>query len=235
MTLLVCVGMASEASLIGQRPGVLTIIGAGDAKSLAAKLETAIASGGVTHILSLGVAGALAPDLQVGELVIGVTACSEDGNAVVHADKDWTQRLSRALTEGPKPVTFPVRFGNVASSILPTATVAARAALRASTGADIVDQESWIAASAAKAHALPLAILRATLDLSDFDLPVAAQVHLGPDGSPDLEAILWSVVKNPLQIPKLTQLAFWSETAVGNLAVALASLGNNFQTDPIRS
>jgi adenosylhomocysteine nucleosidase len=230
MSIAVCVGMASEAAIVGERPRVVTIVGAGDAKSLASKLESAITAG-AKAIISLGVAGALSDTLQVGEMVVGVSVCN-DGGALIHCDKDWTQRIYRSLTDGPKPVTFPVSFGNVASSISPVATEGQRAALRASTAADIVDQESWIAASAAKAHGLPLAILRVVLDKSDFDLPPAAQLPLKPDGSPNLFAIFRSLFSDLSQGAGLIQLAGWSEIAMGNLSVGLAAIGKDFAAHP---
>jgi adenosylhomocysteine nucleosidase len=233
MTLAVVCGMASEAALITARPGVATVIGAGNATSLASKLETAIASG-ADRIISLGVAGALDPGLQVGQVVVGVSVC-DGADAIIHCDKDWSRRLYHSLTDGPKPVTFPVSFGNVASTIAPVATEAQRAALHGSTGADCIDMESWIAASAAKAHGLPLAILRVVLDRYDFDLPPAALLPFTPSGGNDIEAILGSVMRNPFQIPALLRLAGWSETAMGNLAVALSQIGSDFQAYEART
>jgi adenosylhomocysteine nucleosidase len=229
--IVVACGMASEAAIIGSSPGVSVIVGAGDARSLAAKLDAAVTAG-ATHILSVGVAGALSPDLRVGEVVVGVSASEDGAGALIHCDQAWTQRIYRSLTDGPKPVAFPVSFGNVTSTIAPVATEAQRAALRASTAADIVDQESWLAASAAKAHGLPLAILRIVLDRYDFDLPPAALLPFTPSGGNDIEAILGSVMRNPLQIAALLKLAAWSETAMGNLSVALSMIGSDFCAYP---
>lgn len=241
---LAIVGMASERAILGDRPGVRVIVGAGNAPALASQIEAGIATG-AKAIISLGVCGALSPQLQVGELVIGVSVCASavdklttapgnltssdplvDNGAIIHSDKDWSRRIFRALTDGPKPVTFPVSFGNVVSTIAPVATEAQRAALHASTGAHVVDMESFIAASAAKAHGLPLAIVRVVLDRFNFNLPLAAQIPLKPDGSPNLFAILRSLFGDLSQGAGLIQLAGWSETAMGNLAVALAAIGD---------
>lgn len=245
--LAVVCGMSSEAALIGQRPGVLTVVGAGDATALASKLELAIAAG-ADRVVSIGVAGSLSPQLQVGELVVGVSTCDGDkftmspdnltssaplvdNGAIIHSDDAWARRIYRALTDGPKAVTFPVSFGNVVSTIAPVATEAARTALRASTAADVVDQESFIAATAAQAHGLPFVALRVVLDRSDLDLPPAALLPFTPSGGNDIEAILGSVASNPFQIAALLKLAAWSEKAMGNLAVALSSLGRDFSAN----
>ena len=147
----------------------------------------------------------------------------------MHCDDSWTTRIFRALTNGPQPVRCPVSFANVAWSASPTATVAERAALRAATSADVVDMESWIAANAAKAHGLPFAIMRVVLDSSTFELPPAALLPFTPSGGNDIEAILGSVARDPWQIPALLKLASWSEKAMGNLAIALSRIDEDFR------
>lgn len=226
MTIIAVVGMASEAALVGTRPGLVTVIGAGNADSLASKLEVAIGAG-AGGIISTGICGALAPQLQVGEMVIGVSVCRE-GETVIHCDQAWANRLFRALKDGPKPLGFPVSFGNFVSTVTPVATVGQREAIRASTAADAVDQESWVAATAAKAHAIPFVAMRVVLDRYDFDLPPAALLPFTPSGGNDIEAILGSVMGNPFQIAALIRLMGWSEIAMGNLSVALATLGGDF-------
>ena len=63
MTVAVVVGMASEKAVVGERPGIQVIVGAGNALALASRLEATIAAG-ADRILSIGVCGALAPQLQ---------------------------------------------------------------------------------------------------------------------------------------------------------------------------
>jgi hypothetical protein len=230
MKLIAVCGMASEAALIGMRPGVITVIGAGNATSLASKLEAVIADG-ADRVISFGVAGALVPQLQVGEVVVGVSVCGE-GETTIHSDQAWANRLSGALKDSLRSGTFPIRFANFMSTTAPVATAAQRNALHASTAADVVDMESFIAGSVARAHGLPFAIMRAVLDTSTFELPPAALLPLTASDSPDLEAILWSAARDWQQIPKLMQLALWSGTAMGNLAIALSTVGENFAAYP---
>ena len=104
-----------------------------------------------------------------------------------------------------------------------------RAALRAATSADVVNMESWIAANAAKAHGLPFAIMRVVLDSSTFELPPAALLPFTPSGTNEIEAILGSVARDPWQIPALLKLASWSEKALGNLAIAVSRIGEDFR------
>jgi hypothetical protein len=57
--------------------------------------------------------------------------------------------------------------------------------------------ESHIAAAAAQAHGLPFAASRVIIDHAQLALPPAALVHLRPDGTPDVAAVLRSVFRQP--------------------------------------
>ena len=92
MKIAVVVGMASEKPIVGERPDIQVIVGAGNAPALASRLEATIAAG-ADRILSIGVCGALAPQLQVGEIVVGVSVC-DSGDTIIHCDDAWTTRSS---------------------------------------------------------------------------------------------------------------------------------------------
>jgi nucleoside phosphorylase len=68
VTILVATGLHKEAGIL-RRPGVVVVAGGGDGERLERELEAA--AEGVTAILSCGLAGALAPGLKAGDLVIG--------------------------------------------------------------------------------------------------------------------------------------------------------------------
>ena len=61
-------GMAREARLVAH-PDVLPVVGGGDAALLEKRIDAAVAKGG-RRILSVGICGALCPDLRVGDVVI---------------------------------------------------------------------------------------------------------------------------------------------------------------------
>ena len=84
MSLTVITGLAAEAR-IAVATHVTMIIGAGRADRLAADLEAAIARG-ARRLLSFGIAGALAPTLQAGDLI------------VAHGVRDRSRRLSCDLS-----------------------------------------------------------------------------------------------------------------------------------------
>ena len=67
--------------------------------------------------------------------------------------------------------------------------------------------ESHIAAAAAEAHGLPFAACRVIIDPAERSLPPAALIDLRPDGTPDIPAILWSILRHPFQLPELMRVA----------------------------
>src|SRR5438067_12448671 len=83
-------GLAREARLIAHRD-VLPVVGGGDAEILEKRIDAAVAKGG-RRILSIGICGALCPDLRVGDVVIAseiVTA-----GALYPTHLSWTRELA---------------------------------------------------------------------------------------------------------------------------------------------
>ena len=106
------------------------------------------------------------------------------------------------------------------------ATATEKAALRAATGASIVDMESHIAARVAARHALPFAFLRAIADRADEDLPPAALIGMNPDGSMALGRVLWSLARRPAQLPALVRTG----RSAGAAFEAMADAARRVQT-----
>ena len=187
------VGMPREARIVGRRARAAV-----GAAGLADAMKSPPAG-----IVSFGICGALDPTLQVGDLVIGLS--------VNHAKTDiiLTAHLMDALPDA--------RLVQVASSDLMAADAATKARLRAETDAHVVDMESYLAARSR----LPFAVLRVVSDAADVDLPPAATAGLKPDGSPDIWAVLKSLVGDPRQLPALIRTARNVETAYAALGNAL--------------
>jgi adenosylhomocysteine nucleosidase len=222
MTLAIVCGMASEAAIIGQPPGSVVIIGAGDAAALSAKLEAAIAAG-TDRVISVGICGGLNPALKAGDIVVGVRVTY--GLATLACDPDWGGRLLEALTTASLPFVTPAVFALSATAV---ARLADKALLRAMTAADCVDEESFIAGSIAAARGLPFAAMRVVCDPASFELPPAALIKLTAAGADDIGAILASIAGDPWQLASLVELAGLSATAMANLRAALARIGPNF-------
>jgi hypothetical protein len=182
VTLIVACGLKREARLIDQ-PGrdVSFVIGGGDSSRLEAELmDQAERFPGL--ILSCGIAGALAPSLRTGDVVI-------DGDPAVLA------ALQRAL---PQAVAGRV-FGS--DAIIATAT--AKLALAAREGAIAADMETHIVQRVAQMQRLPFGAIRVISDGAADDLPPAALVGMRPDGGMALGAVLASLARRPGQLPAL--------------------------------
>lgn len=195
MKLVAVTGLAAEAS-IARRAGLAAVCGGGDRSATEASIARAIAEG-ATALLSFGIAGALAPELRPG--------------AVVIADR------VAGVSARPLPLAVAGLRGTVAGAAMPVASAREKAALFAATGALTVDLETEIVARSG----LPYAVLRAVADPAGRDLPRAALVGLKPDGTPALAAVLGEVIHAPRQIPALFRLARETRCALAALRRAL--------------
>jgi len=166
------------------------------ASRLVASLEAAVEQG-ASGIISFGIAGGLASELVAGSWVVAAGVQTEQRR--FPTDPVWTQRLVEAL---PGAV-----HADIVGLDAPIATPEEKNRLHARTGAAAVDTESHIAASIAAAHRIPFAAYRVVIDAASSELPPAAVHGLRQDGTPDVAAVLRSVVRQPSQFPALVRTA----------------------------
>ncbi len=206
MTTVAVVGLRREAKLVARN--ALTVV----PKNLADVT-------GATGVISIGIAGALSPDIAVGDVVIAERVVT--ANESFEADAQWTARLAGALSDA--------QIGAILgrSSIAESAEI--KATLRESTGADAVDMESHLVARAAMERRVPFAALRVISDTADRSLPPAALVAMKPDGSIALGRVLLSVLRQPSQISALIRTGRESEKAFAALERCVAVLGPNLR------
>ncbi len=146
----------------------------------------------VCGIISFGMAGALSPDLRIGDWVIGSGTC---GAIEAQCDASWQQALCKLL---PMARNGPVYAdGRLIGCPDEKQTLAER------YGAIAADMESHFAAEAAERAGVPLAILRCISDEAAHALPPAIAVSMHPDGRLALARILKSIVRNPRQLPDI--------------------------------
>ncbi|MGA7489075.1 MAG: hypothetical protein WBW74_19300 [Xanthobacteraceae bacterium] len=191
--------LALEAR-IALGPGVSVICN--HASQLVASLDRA-AKRGASGIISFGIAGGLAPDLVAGDWVVGANVRTEREH--FPTDRGWARALVEAL---PGAV-----HADIIGADAPVADPADKRRLHARTGAVAVDTESHIAARIAAAYRIPFAACRAVIDPAHSVLPPAAVIGLRHDGTPDVLAVLRSVMRQPRQLPALTRTALEARTA----------------------
>ena len=219
--ILAATGLRREARIIA-RSGIVAVACGGHGAVLEAALEARIAGARPLGVMSIGIAGALDPKLRVGDVVTGPFS---PGHAKWHVSRPLPQGEREAL---PSPVEgegdsrrLPRRGEGVLGVDLAVATAAAKATVRAATGAAAVDMESHVAAAVAARHDLPFAILRVVSDTAAHDLPPAAGIPLRPDGKVDLPRVLAALARRPGQLPALLTLARDTDIALRKLAALL--------------
>ncbi len=191
MTIGVIVGLAMEARPARPLGGVVATGG-----GTAAGAETAaegLAAGGVTALLSFGLAGGLDPRLRPGHILIP--------RAVLAAGQNFpTDRGLDRLLGGP---TIELLLGETSVVASPEA----KRQLWRTTGAAAVDLESWAVAQVAARHELPFAVLRAVCDPAQRSLPRVALAAVGPEGRVRALRMLAALLVHPADLPGLVALA----------------------------
>jgi hopanoid-associated phosphorylase len=200
VTILAATGLQREARILASA-GIEVIAGGGDHARLEVALDRLAPR--AHGIISIGIAGALAPHLRPGHWVVAGSV--HDGTDHFPADPGWTRRLRAALPEAAA--------GTLLGTDWMVADAAAKAALHRRGGAIAVDMESHVVARVARRHALPFTVARVISDAADRTLPPAAQVGMRPDGGMDLPAVLRSLLANPLQLPALIRTGLEAEKA----------------------
>ena len=206
--IIAAVGLERERRIV-DGPGVEAIAGGGDKAWLEAMIEERAAN--AHGIISIGIAGGLAPGLRPGDWVLA------DGVNDTPTDTRWTGRLAAQLPGATRGLLLGVD-AIVASSV-------EKADLHRTTGALAVDMESHIAARVAQRHGRPFAAARVVCDPAHRTLPPAARAAMKPDGRVDLLAVMRSLLTQPSQLFALILTGREAEQAFASLLRGQRRLG----------
>lgn len=191
---LIVTGLKQEAR-IAAGPGLTVICSSSNPVQLR-EMMMSFDPASIRGIVSFGVAGGLCPTLRSGDIVIA--------SEIVAAKGRWAaaEGLSQALYGLPESEYRIVRgvLVGVEEVVLGRK---AKAALRATTGADAVDMESHIAARYADQHGLPFAALRVISDPAHRALPEIAAAALKANGDVDVWKVMRGIARKPSQIRAL--------------------------------
>jgi adenosylhomocysteine nucleosidase len=214
-------GLAREAR-IAAGPGVEAVQAGGNPDRLRALLAGRTAAD-LRAVVSFGIAGGLDPALAPGTIVVARAVVSESaaGPEPFPASEPLVAGFRARLSALGARVVVADLAGVEAAVMTP----AAKAALRARTGAAAVDMESQVAAAYAAAHGLPFAALRVVCDPAGRALPAFAASALKPNGDPDVPAVLLALLRREAKLGELVRLARDSGEAFRGLSRARALLG----------
>jgi adenosylhomocysteine nucleosidase len=196
--ILAATGLQRERRIVAG-PDIEVIASGGDPARLEATLDRL--AGGANGIISIGIAGALAPALQVGQWVVADAVLVDD--EPLPTDQAWTSRLATRVPQAVRGLLLGT------NAMVVDATQ--KASLHRTTGALAVDMESHVVARVARRHRLPFAAVRVVSDAARHDLPPAVRVGMKPDGTMDLPAVLRSLLANPGQLPALIRTGLEAE------------------------
>lgn len=196
--LLVC-GLTREAELV-REPAILAVAGGGHGALLERRLEE-IDPGGVSAVVSFGLAGGLGEGLRAGDLVCPHLV-GGPGRACYATDPEMRAAWRRLLV-----ADLPAAPATLAGVDEPVLDIAGKRRLAATSGAVAVDMESHLAGAFAARHGLPFAVLRAISDTASQALPAVAATAMRPDGSIDVWGVARGVARAPGQIPALIRTA----------------------------
>ncbi|MES2751701.1 MAG: phosphorylase [Pseudomonadota bacterium] len=216
LPVLIVTGLKQEAR-IAAGPGLTVICSSSNPVQLR-EMMTSFDPASIRGIVSFGVAGGLNPLLRSGDVVIA--------SEIVTAQQSWS--TASALTENL--IALPVKRRAVVPGILAgveevvTGQVA-KAALRATTGADAVDMESHIAARYAEHHGLPFAAVRVISDPSHRSLPELTMNAIKPNGNVDMWKVMRGIARNPKTIPHLISTGRDFSRALRSLRGCRGALG----------
>jgi adenosylhomocysteine nucleosidase len=209
-------GLASEAvvatALLGEDELPLRIVCAGASSERAASLARQLVDAGITALLSFGIAGALDPRLESGELIVAKDVLTDDENRYA-CDRDWQEALRGALAE----VQLPCREGTILGSQRLWRQPDDKSALFQTTGCLAVDMESGAVGAVAAQAGLPFLAVRAVADRAGDALPLLVEKAVKADGMPAIGRAVAALLRHPSDLPATLRLARQSERALARL------------------
>jgi adenosylhomocysteine nucleosidase len=211
MSTLICFALKEEAApfhrVAAGKPGVFTLIVGIGRQNAEKSVRSFLHAATPQLVLTCGFAGGLNPDLKLGEVVFEAAEPSTFN----------LQLSTRLLAAGARSAKF------FCADRIAT-TVAEKKALRAETGADVVEMESAAIQAVCAERGIPCATVRVISDPADEDLPLDFNVLAKPDKSLDFGKLAWAIAKSPGKISALMSLQKKTSFAAQQLTAVLAKL-----------
>ncbi|MCY3590145.1 MAG: hypothetical protein OXH32_00735 [Acidobacteria bacterium] len=209
---------AAVRGRIGDRPVQVAVCGVGEraARRAAERCARLASQGACGRVVWLGIAGALSPDLEVGDLVVGRTVMAPDQPSI---GVDETL-VGAAAARGCRPGVLVTASGLVV-------TASSREALWRSSGSQprtAVDMETWAAARVLQRAGIPFAAVRAISDTAADRLPSWLERVSTPGGAFPLSPVVRGALMRPSALVPLAKIRLRTARLGVRLAEVAASL-----------
>ncbi len=180
---------------------------------------------GVTALVSLGVAGALGPNLKPGDLVLPDAIYAD---AQFPVNMAWRDRLQKLL-----PADVTVVNGILADSAVPLTSEKAKLNLAQATNACAVDMESGAIAAVAATAGIPFIAVRAIIDPIRFSPPEALLGAVYPDGRVNSMRLIALLLKRSVHVSTLLHMGAGMRAARKTLSRVIQSAGEGLGSQAV--
>jgi len=216
MSKLICFALKEEAvafrKIAALKPGLATLIVGIGRQNAEKSVRSFLNATSPKQVFTCGFAGGLNPDLKIGDVVFEIgNRQSAIGNQL---EPPYVGCYEKLVAAGARPAKF------FCADRIAT-TVAEKRALRAETGADVVEMESAAIRAVCAERGIPCVTVRVISDTADEDLPLDFNALAKPDKSLDFGKLAWAIAKSPGKIGALMALQKKTSFAARQLALVL--------------
>ena len=195
---------------------LVTLSGSGADNASAAAQN--LIDNGTNQLISWGCAGALAPHLKAGDLVIPSAIHSRD-NIQLTTQPDWSKKIINKLEQSIKCYD-----GQLFESDSVISLARDKAEQYQQTGALAVDMESGAIARVAQQANIPFIAIRSIVDPANLDLPRAINHAMTDKGVISIPKLMLYLCSHPWELPSLINTALHFNTANKTLKTVACQL-----------
>ena len=210
-------GFLAKAERIGQNMFLIVISGPGP-KRVQRATHYLLACHS-SPIINIGVAGALAEDLEAGDVLCPSVIKSEEGAL----DIDSSQRLQ--LEKVLRPSGVPLTKGNLFTALRVIASPEEKKRLHEIHSCQAVDMEAYHCGAECLRENVPFFAIKAISDRANESLPGAITSCVDDIGRVRLSRLILSILSRPWQIPRLLELQKSFKKATYSLELAMSAIG----------
>lgn len=201
---------------------LVTVSGSGSDN--ASKATQLLLNSGAQQLISWGCAGALAPHMEAGDLIIPALILTQD-NSQLASDAAWSKLIINSLQPAIKCYD-----GMLVESVAVISKAREKTELFKQTQALAVDMESAAVARCAQQANIPFIAVRSIVDPAHLDLPNAINHAMTDKGIISIPKLLVYLCSHPQELPSLINTALYFNKARRTLTSVACQLPQITQT-----